>query len=53
MTAFDNSSLKVATVNKSFEGIYDYSIKVTESVSGLVNNEVALNLVLKVKIYAT
>jgi len=52
MTAFDNSSLTIATVNKSFEGLYNYKIKVTESISSLVNIDVTFSLELTVKIYA-
>ena len=43
----------MATTDITFEGTYDYSIKVTESVSGLTNNDVNFQLVLTVKIYAT
>jgi len=49
---FNNASLTIATIDKSFEGLYDYRIKVTESVSGLVNTDVAFTLELTVKIYA-
>lgn len=53
MNAFDNSSLTIATINISFEGTYNYSIKATESVSGLANINVKFEIVLTVKIYAT
>jgi hypothetical protein len=52
MTAFDSSSLTIATVDKSFEGVYNYKIKVTEPVSGLANTVVSFALELTVKIYA-
>jgi hypothetical protein len=38
ITTFDNTSLIVATTDITFEGTYDFSIKVTESISSLVNN---------------
>jgi hypothetical protein len=53
ITAFSNSSLTVATIDKTQAGSYNYRIKVTESVSGLVNTAVAFTLQLTVKIYAT
>jgi len=53
ITAFSNSSLTIATIDKTQAGSYNYRIKVTESVSGLVNTAVAFTLQLTVKIYAT
>jgi len=53
ITTFSNSSLTVATIDKTQAGSYSYRIKVTESVSGLVNTAVAFTLQLTVKIYAT
>jgi hypothetical protein len=45
--------LTIATIDPSFEGTYEYSIKVTESVSGFSNDDVDFELVFTVKIYAT
>lgn len=53
MSTFDNANLEVSTSDISFEGTYDYTIKVTESVSNLINDDIAFQLVLTVKIYAT
>lgn len=52
LTHFSNTSLTIATTEKIFENVYDWSIKVTESVSGFVNNDVHFQLNLTVKIYA-
>ena len=52
ITAFDNTSLTIATIDKSFKGIYNFKIKVTESVSTYVNTDVSFALNLTVKIYA-
>jgi hypothetical protein len=52
ISVFDNSSLVIATIDKSFKGLYNYKIKVTESVSGFTNTDVAFALELTVKIYA-
>jgi len=40
-------------INISYEGTYNYSIKVTESISGLANINVKFEIVLTIKIYAT
>jgi hypothetical protein len=53
MSAFENSALTIATINTSYEGTYNYSIKATESVSGLANINVKFEIVLTIKIYAT
>lgn len=52
MPAFDNTSITVATIDKTFEGHYDFKIRVVESVSAYVNTKVAFSLDLTVKIYA-
>jgi hypothetical protein len=44
--------LTFSTIDKSFEGLYDFKIKVTESVSGLTNLDVAFSIEMTVKIYA-
>ena len=49
---FDNSHMKISTIEKSFENVYDWSIKVTEPISGLLNNSVKFKVELTVKIYA-
>ena len=49
---FDNSNMKISTIDKSFENVYDWSIKVTEPISGLLNNSVKFKVELTVKIYA-
>lgn len=52
LTTFSNTALTIATVDKTFEGSFDWSIKATEPISGLVNNDVRFRMNLTVKIYA-
>ena len=52
ITTFDNISLTIGTIDKSFKGLYDFRIKVTESISTYVNTLVMFALNLTVKIYA-
>ena len=52
MTAFDNIYQNIATIDKSFKGLYNFKIKVTESVSTFINTDVTFSLNLTVKIYA-
>ncbi len=44
LTQFDNSVIKISTVEKSFANVYFWSIKVTEPISGLINNSVKFKL---------
>jgi hypothetical protein len=52
LTQFSNTALTIATVDKTFRNTYNWSIKVTEPISLLVNNDVHFQLNLTVKIYA-
>lgn len=52
-SAFSNSAVTVASTDVSHKGTNDYKIKVTDSLTGLQNNEVQFSVVLKVKVYAT